>query len=168
MGAKMKAPHKWRTGDLLTFHPGEVPSTKPSRSGKYVKLVQEGKTANLNTVEVKLNGDPYTVCVYQKQIELAPQQSPRETERKERAMPEARLSAKELRREARALNIEGWEELSLSELRKAVADAQSEDSKPAKKATPAKKAPARGRKAPEPEPEDEDDEDLEDDEDDEV
>lgn len=170
MGAKMKAPHRWTTGDLLTFHPGEVPSSKPSRGGKYVKLVQEdNKNPDLNTVEVKLNGDPYTVCVYQKQIQPAPQKSPQETERKERAMPEARVSAKELRRQARELNIEGWEELSLHDLRQAVADAQDGGSKPAKKAAPAKRPPSKSvRTAGKPaaaEPEDEDDEDSDDEED---
>lgn len=87
-------------------------------------------------------------------------------------MPEARLSAKELRREAKALDITDWESLPLAELRKAVNDAQGTSDNgngapatrsakraprkapakataakkaPAKKVTPAKRAPAKAK-----------------------
>jgi hypothetical protein len=133
---------EWVSGERLKFHPGEVPSKTPTRSGIYVKLIREHtRNPDLNTVEVKLSGDPYTVCVYQKQIQHTT--SPTETERMVATMPEARLSAKELRREAKTLEIADWESLPLADLRKAVNDAQgtSDNGHATAKKAPAKRGP---------------------------
>jgi hypothetical protein len=107
-----------------------------------VGIIKEDPRGNsaLDQLEVRLNGDPFTVCVYRKQVNKSPTETKETT-----AMPD--MNAKELRRAARQLKIDGWEKMSLTELRTAVADSgapTTKEDKPVKKAAPKKAA---GRKS---------------------
>jgi hypothetical protein len=87
-------------------------------------------------------------------------------------MPDTKIKpkARELRREAKALGVEGWEDMDLEELVAAVDEAkEGAEEKPAKAAKSAKAAkPAKATKRAAAAVEDDDDEDDEEDEDEEV
>jgi hypothetical protein len=173
VGAASPTEHYWVTNEQLKFHPGSIPSDKPSRYGKYVKLVREDKKdPGMSQVEVLLRGDPFTIVTYQKQIQPMEPQSPSETESENDMTASRTPNAKELRRIARENDIEGYETMTLADLRKAVAALPASDEAPAPRKRAASTSRTRTKsKAVEPEPEDElepdEDEDLEDDSDDE-
>jgi len=114
-------------------------------------------------VTVQLAGDPFAVCVYEHRIRPA-------TAKESTQMPTAtkdKPKAKDLRRQAKALGIEGWEDMSLDELIEAVEEAQEdEDEAPAKSKSKSKTSSKKPTPVDDDEDEDDDDEDDEDDEDD--
>ena len=116
-------------------------------------------------VSVRLDTDPYDVCVTSEYVRKSTADSKTNPNKESTKMPTTatKPKARELRREAKALGVEGWEDMDLDELIAAVEEAK-EGAKPAKKS-----AAKKGKKAApvvEDDDEDEDDED-EDDEDDE-
>lgn len=145
-------------GDDIMFMPGEVRPDKAShwRRGEFKGVVNP----ETEVVLVRLSGDPFDICTYAKQI--------RPTTAKEKDMPTAtkvKPKAKELRREAKALGVEGWEDMGIDELVDAIDEAKKAERKTAKKTT-AKKSTAR-KAAPVDEEDDEDEDDEEDDDEDE-
>src|SRR4051794_12838062 len=81
-------------GDDIMFMPGEIREDKPWRRGVFERVHSEDK----GIVLVRLSGDPFSVCVYAKQIRPATE--------KEKKMPTAtakKPQAKEMRRRAKAL-----------------------------------------------------------------
>jgi len=93
-----------------------------------------------DVVEVKLDGDPFTVCLASDNVDIIGSPSPIETENRNNKMATAtKLSAKELRKIARENEIDDWDSLSLADLRAAVAaldGSEAADEAPApKKAT---------------------------------
>jgi hypothetical protein len=102
------------------------PEGKTFRNGVYHGIV----AGHPNVVLVQLDGDPYAVCVQRDQVSSVSHNDQREsdetTERNTNmsTVTEApkKVSAKELRREAKTLNVEGWEEMSATELKAAIRD----------------------------------------------
>lgn len=144
-------------GDDIMFMPGEIREDKPWRRGVF----QGVTNAKEQIVLVQLNGDPFSACVYAKQI--------RPLTERERDMPSTtkeKPKAKDLRRQAKALGVDGWEDMSLDELIEAVAEAEAESSKKSKKSSSKKSGKASKKAAAEDEDDDEDDEDEDDDTDD--
>lgn len=126
-------------GTIIRFKPNGTDDKKKWRKGVYVRHVRD------EILEVKLDGDPFTVCVNSQRVEKI--KSPTETEKEKEPMVTTKLTAKELRKKARELDIEGWDELGLTALRKAVEEAEDDTEaapakKSSKKAAAAKKAPA--------------------------
>lgn len=112
-------------------------------------------------IEVIVASDPFTTWVERKQVEIVNKTKRQRDTKEEHKMPTA--TAKELRKQAKSLGIEGWEEMDREELEEAVAeyDEDAEDTvededeveEPApRRRTSAKKAPAKkaasARKAP--------------------
>lgn len=146
-------------GTRILFKPNAA--GKPSRRGEFLRVVESG------VFEVKLEGDPFTVCVSSEQVTIN-NTSPIETEEVSKMPSTAtatKPSAKELRRKAKSLGIQDWEEMSLKQLTAAVAEAEKAASKKGTKSTSKKGKKAR---AVEPVAEDEDDEDTDEDEEEEA
>jgi hypothetical protein len=124
-----------------------VGTGKTYRNGTYHGVVP----AHPGVVLVQLDGDPYAVCVSKDQVEHNTASESQETgERIVMATATAtKPTAKELRREARTLGVEGWEEMTGSELKTAVKRARKgADSAPAEAEPKAsKKAAAKAAKA---------------------
>lgn len=102
-------------------------------------------------VDVNLDGDPFGTYVSYERLELIPRErdddnpliNPQHrkplTSGRSEVMPTAtKPSARELRRQAKALGVEGWEDMELEELEDAIAEADEAEDEPAprrKKAT---------------------------------
>lgn len=112
-------------GNQVTFFPK---SGRP-RNGIVVRTgIEKGK------VEVLLHGDPFPVVIPMFQIEKGHDVP---------VMARKRSPARELRQDAKALGIKGWEDMDLPTMKAAVAAASEEETpKPAKTRVPA------GRKVP--------------------
>lgn len=140
------------------FMPGEIREDKTWRRGEFKRVVDPDQ----DIVLIQLAGDPFAVCVYTKQIRPT-------TEKENKMSPSAtkeKPKAKDLRRKAKALGVDGWEDMSLDELIAAVDKAEAKDAKKSgKKST--KKAAAPVVDEDDDEDEDDEDEDDEDDDDDE-
>lgn len=143
------------------FRPG-YSDNGPERRGEF-KGYTGGSDSSGRIVTVHLAGDPYSVCVYEPRIRPA-------TEKESTQMPTATVKpkAKDLRRQAKALGIEGWEDMSLDELIEAVDEAQEDEDEPtpAKKATTKKSTSKSKSKVVDDDDEEDDDEDEEDDDED--
>lgn len=144
--------------DILGFEQKQRIKFRIGTSNKYRNGTYHGLVAgHPDVVLVQLDGDPYAVCVAKAQVEHNTSTESTETEdRSKKNMATAtatKPSAKELRRKAKALGIEGWEEMTGVELKAAVATAETgeevapeveEAPAPRKsKRTPAKAAPAK-------------------------
>lgn len=129
----------------IIFKPGA--GAKPWRKGQFLRMVESRDPEPI--AEVILSGDAFSVCVYLKQL-VSANQSPIETVEVS-DMP--KMTAKELRREAKNRGLEDWDTMSLADLRAAVeGSAEDAPAKPAKRAL----------KVVEPEPEDDDEADYDD------
>jgi hypothetical protein len=140
------------------FMPGEIREDKPWRRGTFKAVQNESQ----QVVVVRLDGDPFDVCVYAQQIRPA---TAKESTEMPKSATKEKPKAKELRRQAKALGVTGWEDMSLAELEEAVEEAQAEQAKPAKK-TAAKKASKKASAVDEDDDDDDDDDDEDDDDED--
>lgn len=97
---------------------------------------------------VKLEGDPFAVRVEMSQLSCnqtgksvsSPPQGNKARTRKDSQL--SKTDAKQLRKDAQALGIEGYEDMSIKKLAKAVAKAEKKAAKSTPKKAVAKKAPA--------------------------
>lgn len=82
-------------------------------------------------IEITLGSDPFPVNVPFQQVTLLTKKGKAS---KEMVRTEERPSRKELRKQADALGIDGWAEMSTDELVAAIAEADTDDNEPAPKA----------------------------------
>lgn len=130
-------------GTKIKFRVG--PTGNKFRNGKYVGLVPNWPACVL----VQLDGDPYAVVVDAAQVSKMSNNDDRESdETYERntdmttAAP-AKTSAKDLRRQAKSLGVEGWEEMTSAELKTAIKEAKNGAAPATEKSGPAKAAPTK-------------------------
>lgn len=139
-------------GDRIIFFPGGNP---PARKGRFKHPVPSWD----GVVCVRLDTDPYDVCVLSEYVH--PHTDTKETHKMATAT-KTKPKAKDLRRDAKALGVDGWEDMDLDELIEAVDKAKAKEAKAATKSTGKK-----GKKAAPVVDEDDDDEDDDDDDEDE-
>lgn len=145
-------------GDRIIFYPGGNP---PGRKGRFIHPVK----GHEGIVLLRLDTDPYDVCVTSEYVHPSKDHKTH-TDKEMHNMATATKSkpkAKDLRRDAKALGVEGWEDMDLDELIEAVDEAKAAEEKAASKKSKKATKAAPKRAAVE---DDEDDEDEDDDEDD--
>lgn len=105
-------------GEAIRFRVG--PQGTRYRNGTYHGIVPNHD----GLVLVQLQGDPYAISVPREQVEHNAQHESAETSRGDRhtmaTATATKPTAKELRRKAKGLGVEGWEEMTSSELQEAI------------------------------------------------
>lgn len=111
---------RYQEGDQVWFWPGLNGQRKHRRPAVFKAYLLD------DIVSVILSNDPFSVCVYLHQIAPQGAQSPSETEGEVQMSSSTEVvkpTTKELRRQAKTLKVEGWEDMGPKALTKAIKDA---------------------------------------------
>lgn len=127
-----------KTGDTVSYTSGHK---RTKMVGKVADETPAGEC-----IKVLIGNDPFPVYVSYKQLSKTAYKDNEESERSEEMAVATKPSAKELRKQAKSLGIEGYEDLTLKELQAAVTEAETE-AEPEEEVAPARKKKSKKGKA---------------------